>query len=173
MTILHADGSSTGSPNENSLVVRLTLGSTRILLVGDAEAGGRKDPSSSASPASIEGILLACCTSDLAANILVVGHHGSKTSSRKAFLDAVSASVLIVSSGPNKYASVTLPDPEVIAELTAHGQVFRTDQDDAACAHNLAKVGPDNDGKPGGCDNIRVIISGANIQPSYWHGSEP
>jgi len=43
------------------------------------------------SATSIEGILLNCCVSDLAANVLIVGHHGSESSSRKAFLDAVSS----------------------------------------------------------------------------------
>ena len=55
----------------------------------------------------------------------------------------------IVSSGPMKYGSVVLPDQEVINELAAQGQVFRTDQNDGACAQNPAKIGPDNDGKTG------------------------
>ena len=173
MTILHADGASYPSPNANSLVVRLDLGGTRVLLMGDAEAGGRKSPTVPPTPDSIEGTLLACCTSDLAANVLVVGHHGSKTSSRRALLDAVKASVFIVSSGPTKYGSVTLPDAEIINELQARGQVFRTDVDDQMCGANPAKVGLDNDGQAGGCDNIRVSINGTSIQPAYWHGSEP
>ena len=40
------------------------------------------------------------------------------------------------------------------------GQLFRTDVDDAACAANAAKIGPDADGQPGGRDNIRVLIGG-------------
>jgi beta-lactamase superfamily II metal-dependent hydrolase len=173
MTILHADGSPFPSPNDNTLVVRLDLGNTRVLLMGDAEAGGRAAPSVVPTPTSIEGKLLACCAADLAARVMVVGHHGSKTSSRRAFLDAVSASIFIVSSGPTKYGTVTLPDQEVITELTSRGQVFRTDQDDAACAHNPAKIGPDNDGQPGGCDNIRLVISDSSpIQVSDWHGHD-
>ena len=110
MTILHADGADHPSPNDNSLVVRLDLGSTRVLLMGDSEAGGRQIPSVAPTPDSVEGQLLACCVADLAARVMVVGHHGSKTSSRRALLDAVSASYFIVSSGPLKYGSVTLPD---------------------------------------------------------------
>ena len=45
MTILHADGAAHSSANENSVVVRFDLGSTRVLLMGDAEAGGRQPPS--------------------------------------------------------------------------------------------------------------------------------
>jgi hypothetical protein len=62
---------------------------------------------------------------------------------------------------------------EIITELEERGQVFRTDMDDAACAMNPKKVGPDNDGQPGGCDNVRITISGSMIQPEYFHGSEP
>jgi competence protein ComEC len=159
MTILHADGSKTSSANENTLVVRLDLGTTRILLMGDAEAGGRKSPSVAPSPGSIEGSLLACCTNDLAARILIVGHHGSLTSSRKAFLNAIGASTYVVSSGPHKYQSVVLPDADIISELSPRGEVFRTDRNDAACKTNPAKVGPDNDDQPGGCDNVRITIS--------------
>jgi hypothetical protein len=71
MTILHADGAAHGSPNENSLVVRLDLGTKRVLLMGDAEAGGRNSPSVAPSPGSIEGVLLTCCASELASHVLV------------------------------------------------------------------------------------------------------
>jgi competence protein ComEC len=114
MTILHANGDSQVPPNANSLVVRMDLGPTRVLFMGDAEAGGRKLPSNLPSKTSIEGKLLDCCTSDLAANVLIVGHHGSLTSSRKALLDAVSPTISVVSSGPKKYGTVVLPDMEII-----------------------------------------------------------
>ena len=78
-------------------------------------------------------MLLDCCADDMKADVLIVGHHGSKTSSRKAFLDAVGASYFIVSSGPTRYSTVTLPDDEVIAELEARGDVFRTDVEDDQC----------------------------------------
>ena len=42
LTFLHADASDRHSFNENSLVAMLELGRSRILLMGDAEAGGRK-----------------------------------------------------------------------------------------------------------------------------------
>ena len=94
MTFLYADGSNRPSFNENSLVVRLDLGSKRVLLMGDAEAGGRNLPSTLPSDSSIEGKLLTCCTADLKADVMVVGHHGSKTSSRVKFLNAVGATHL-------------------------------------------------------------------------------
>ena len=61
---------------------------------------------------------------ELAAQVLVVGHHGSRTSSRRAFLDAVGASVFVVSSGPKKYRGVVLPDTDVIANSRAEGSCF-------------------------------------------------
>jgi hypothetical protein len=105
--------------------------------------------------------------------VLVVGHHGSKTSSRQAFLDQVGASVFIVSAGPTKYGSVVLPDKEVITELESRGQVFRTGLSDQTCGQNAAKIGPDNDGQPGGCDNVRVVISAfGGLQADYWRGAD-
>lgn len=158
MKFLYADGSKRANPNENSLVVRLDLGPHRVLLMGDAEAGGRKVPTMAPSTGSIEGKLLACCAADLKADILVVGHHGSKSSSRTAFLDAVGARFFVISSGPTKYAKVTLPDAEVVSELESRGQVFRTDIEDDQCVLSPDKVGPDADGKAGGCDNIIVTL---------------
>jgi competence protein ComEC len=139
-------------------VVRLDLGSHRVLLMGDAEAGGRKAPSTAPAADSIEGKLLACCVSDLKADVLIVGHHGSKTSSRATFLSKVGAQFFVISAGPTKYASVTLPDQEIVDEVEGLGKLFRTDLEDDACAESTAKVGADNDGKPGGCDNVLIHI---------------
>jgi beta-lactamase superfamily II metal-dependent hydrolase len=173
MTILRADGAPGPNINDNSVVLRLDLGATRILLMGDSEAGGRQSPSVAPTSTSPEGILLACCASDLSAHILVAGHHGSKTSSRQLFLNAVGASTSIVSAGPTKYGSVVLPDQEVISELTSRGTVFRTDLNDATCGQNPAKIGPDDDGQAGGCDNVRVVIPAAGApQADYWRGAD-
>lgn len=175
MTILHADGEAHGSPNENSIVVRLDLGTVRVLLMGDAEAGGRKAPGVAPTTASIEGVLLSCCTSDLKADVLVAGHHGSLTSSRKAFIEAVGASVFVISSGPLPYGEgdVVLPDAAIVAELKAHGQLFRTDQDDAGCRTRTSKIGPDADQQPGGCTAIRLLLGGTPaIQPSVFAGAD-
>jgi beta-lactamase superfamily II metal-dependent hydrolase len=167
MRFLYADGSKRHSFNENSLVVRVDLGTQRILFMGDAEAGGRHPPSKIPAAPSIEGKLLACCVDELKADVLVVGHHGSKTSSRAKFLNAVGAKYFVVSSGPTKYATVTLPDEDVIAELAPRGRVYRTDVEDAQCAYSPDKVGPDADGRPGGCDNIVMTFSGGLISAEY------
>ena len=166
MRFLHADGAAYAEVNRNSLVVALDLGGRRVLLMGDAEAGGRADPSVGPKARSIEGRLLACCRSDLRADVLVAGHHGSETSSRRVFLDAVGARTFVVSSGPTRYSGVRLPDAAVVGELGRRGAVWRTDFDDAACA--LAdKVGPDRDGAAGGCDNVRLETGPAGVVASY------
>lgn len=173
LSFLNADGSPQTSFNANSVVVRLTLGTRVILLPGDAEAGGRQAPSTTPAARSIEGQLLGCCQAMLRADILIAGHHGSTTSSRSAFLDAVGASHYVVSSGPTRYGSVTLPDAPVIAEFTRRGAVWRTDLNDATCGANRAKIGPDADGRPGGCDNIRIAIDAAGIvTPAYSSPSD-
>ena len=158
MTALWRDAKNYADPNGNSVVVRLDLGNRRILLAGDAEGGERELPSQPPAPGSIEAGLLACCSSDIKADALVVGHHGSKTSSRDAFLDAVGARIFAISSGPHPYKTVRLPDAEIVADLEHRGTLYRTDVDDDACESNPNKIGPDADESPGGCDNILITI---------------
>lgn len=169
MRFLYTSGTKHSSFNENSLVVRVDLGGYRVLLMGDSESGNR-DSWSNGVPKdnSIEGILLACCSAELRSDILVAGHHGSQTSSRNDFLDAVQASTYVISSGPKKYGSVILPDAIVVTELESRGSVLRTDRDDVACANDSSKVGSDADGKPGGCDNIRITLTNS-INADYFN----
>lgn len=172
ITFLHRDAGEHEDPNENSLVARLDLGAVRVLLTGDAEAGRRLDPREPPDSGSAEALLLACCRADLRADVQFAGHHGSKTSSRRAFLDAVGARVFVISSGPMTYSGTGLPDPEVVQELQARGQLWRTDLDDAACAVAPAKLGTDRDGKAGGCDHVVITIQGTMISPAYVRVSD-
>lgn len=147
-TLLHAEAKEHRDPNRNSVVIVVELGATRLLLTGDAESGPRADPG--APLGDVEEHLVDHFAREIDADILQVGHHGSKTSSRRAFLDAVSPSLALVSVGPKAYSGTTLPDPEVIAALEAVGAtVLRTDEHDAECA-----------GGPGGCDSWVVTIEG-------------
>ncbi|MBZ5676680.1 MAG: ComEC/Rec2 family competence protein [Acidobacteriia bacterium] len=100
--------------NNDSLVLRITYGSRSFLLTGDMERG-------------IEAKLLAAGV-DLHADVLKVGHHGSRTSSTQAFLDAVSPSVALISAGYEN--SFGHPHPDVLGRLSArHAAVLRTDLD--------------------------------------------
>ena len=71
-------------PNDRSLVLAVDYGGRRLLLTGDA---GRLP----------ERLLLDCCRADLRADVLKVGHHGSRTSTSPALLEAVQPAVAVVS----------------------------------------------------------------------------
>lgn len=97
-------GHSTLSDNDRSLVVRARTPSGSIILTGDI---GR----------AVEKILVR--TSHLEADLLLVPHHGSATSSSNLFLDAVSPSLALVPAGPrNRHHH---PHPTVLERLSAHG----------------------------------------------------
>lgn len=150
--VLFADGTYYPNQfNDNSTVLRLELGSTSVLLAADAEAGIRDTPF--APVGETEGALLERHRAELDVDILQVGHHGSRTSSRRAFLDAVSPRYALVSAGPTlNNGGVSFPDPDVIGSLTTVGaQVLRTDQHDNGCPE-ADRIGVD-DTRPGGCDN--------------------
>jgi competence protein ComEC len=152
--ILHAEGKKLSDANQNSVVIAVTLGTTRLLLVGDAESGERKDPSYPAG--DVEAFLVEHHASRIRADILQVGHHGSKTSSRHAFLSAVKPKLALVSTGPKRYGPVRLPDPEVIEALGAIGAaILRTDLNDEACPVRQ-RIGGDSG--PGGCDSYIITI---------------
>ncbi|MEO8878009.1 MAG: DNA internalization-related competence protein ComEC/Rec2, partial [Polyangiaceae bacterium] len=99
-------------PNDNSLVLKITYGVRSFLFVGDAEHFE-------------EGELLA--HGDLAADVLKVGHHGSRTSSSAAFIAAVHPIEAVISVGArNRFGH---PNPLTLGTLgAAHARVWRTDQ---------------------------------------------
>lgn len=154
-TILHANPKTSGDPNQSSVVLAVRLGRTRILLVGDAESGERKDPSYPVG--DVEEYLIEHHVEQIKSDILQVGHHGSMTSSRRGFIAAVKPSYALVSSGPKTYGKRTLPDKEVIDELVRAGaNVLRTDERDVACPVK-GRIGANDDG-PGGCDTWVITI---------------
>jgi competence protein ComEC len=174
MTILHVDGTTHSGDkfNENSLVTVLDLDGTKVLFMGDAEAGGREDPANAPKEKSIEGYVLAKYRTQIDADVLVAGHHGSMSSSRKAFVDAVSPKVSVISSGPTKYQSVVLPDPVIRDELSAVSTLLATDKNDATCGSNAHKIGPVSDGRAGGCDNVQIKIHAGQMQADYLRVGE-
>lgn len=102
-------------PNDASTVALVQFGSSRFLLVGDAEQ-------------EEEQWLLRHARSQLRADVLKVGHHGSATSSGDEFLSAVSPSLALISVGArNVYGH---PSSDVLAALGRVGaEVARTDLD--------------------------------------------
>jgi competence protein ComEC len=101
-------------PNDASTVARIRVGAVSMLLTGDAEEAE-------------EDWLVAHQSSVLAADVLKVAHHGSRTSSTSSFLRAVSPRIALISVGTgNMYAH---PSPEILRSLAAHGALaLRTDQ---------------------------------------------
>lgn len=131
-----------GKSNHLSCVLRVGAGGRSMLLTSDIEAAD-------------EAALLASYAGQLAADILLVPHHGSKTSSTAAFLDAVGARTALIPVGyRNRFGH---PKAEVTTRYEAAGvSLWRTDQDGAL----LVALGS------GG-----VRISGWRKEyRRYWHG---
>jgi competence protein ComEC len=135
--ILHPAGDARArKSNDVSCVLKVTAGGRSMLLTGDIEK-----------PAEAE--LLARDAAALAADVLLVPHHGSRTSSTPAFLAAVHPSVTVVPVGyRNRFRH---PHPEVLARLP--GRPLRTDESGAV--------------------TIRLAEARATgerqARPRYWH----
>lgn len=97
--------------NDNSVVAKLTYGEDSFLFMGDAEKNSEKD--------------LIESKKDLKAEVLKVGHHGSKTSTTVKFIEKVRPKYAVISSGPNKFG---LPSRKTIDNLNKFMvNVLRTD----------------------------------------------
>jgi len=155
--VLHVGTEPSHHPNLYSVVLKLQLGATSILLTGDAESGARAQWH--LAPGATEKFLLENFRNDLAADILQVGHHGSLTSSRQPFLQAIKPKIALISAGPKKYGSVVLPDQTVVDALTTLGaDIYRTDIHDQQGCPVADKIGANDSGNPGGCDNFIIRI---------------
>lgn len=101
-TMLHPDGVRHARENDYSCVLRVEAGGQSLLLTGDIEAGA-------------ERLLVARQGPDLRTQVLQAGHHGSRTSSSAAFLDAVQPELVIIPAAyHNRFAH---PADEVVARL--------------------------------------------------------
>jgi competence protein ComEC len=101
-------------PNDNSVVVELTMGRHRMLLTGDAEAHAEAGMLASGALRPVD--------------VLKVGHHGSRTSTGSGFLAPLRPRVAVVSAGrANRFGH---PHAEVWNRLLAGVEApFRTDLD--------------------------------------------
>lgn len=99
--------------NDWSAVLKLSYGKRSFLFTGDAETKAEADMIASGQ--------------NLRADVLKVGHHGARTSTSEAFLNAVRPASAVISVGKgNTYGH---PTAEVLNRLKAHKvSVFRTDQ---------------------------------------------
>lgn len=101
--------------NDRSVVFRLLYGGRRLLFTGDL---GEK-----------EEINLVESQRELGAELLKVGHHGSKYSTSASFLEEVDPDLALISVGKNRYGH---PSPELIKRLfDKKCDVLRTDESGA------------------------------------------
>jgi competence protein ComEC len=103
------------SLNNTSFVLKLCYGQTTILFTGDAET-------------EVEDELIAE-DSKLSANVIKIAHHGSLSSTSKAFLGKVNPNAAIISVGKNNFGH---PSPMTISLLEeSNVRCFRTDESGA------------------------------------------
>ena len=100
--------------NENSIVLKISAGPREILLMGDAGITTEES--------------LLTRGEDLRADILKVGHHGSRHSSEREFIKAVSPEIAIIFlASDNDYG---YPQKNPIQYLSDEGaKIYRTDHD--------------------------------------------
>ena len=110
VTILHC-WPEAWTENDMSIVLRVDYGTTSFLFTGDAE--------------EMSEYMMLTDQAPLRADVLKVGHHGSRYSSTPEFIQAVSPSWAVISCGAgNSYGH---PHEETLAAL-ASAQILRTDQ---------------------------------------------
>ncbi len=116
LAVLHPDDVDAAETNDSSIVLRLSYGGVGLLLTGDIERTAERS--------------LLHRRDEVRATLLKVPHHGSRTSSTSAFLEAVRPCWAIVSSGyRNRYE---MPHASVVARYAKRGiGVVRTDSDGA------------------------------------------
>jgi competence protein ComEC len=109
---------SPAAKNDDSLVLRLRYNNDAVLLPGDAEKEAER------------GMLAENGKDQLQAEVLKIGHHGSKNSTTAEFLAAVKPRLAIISVGEgNPYGH---PNSELLERLAnANVRVLRTDRDGA------------------------------------------
>ena len=98
--------------NDNSNIIYIVINNTKLLFMGDAGAEVEED------------LLKEYNLKDI--DILKVGHHGSKTSSSKKFINSINPKYSIISVGENN--SYGHPNKEVLDNL-ANSIIYRTDLD--------------------------------------------
>ncbi|HDZ54372.1 MAG TPA: MBL fold metallo-hydrolase [Candidatus Nealsonbacteria bacterium] len=108
------EGQESKNSNNTSIINFLVFGQHSWLFTGDAYKSVEKE--------------LIKKNTDLTADILKIGHHGSKTSTAPEFIEQISPEIAVISAGrDNRYGH---PSQEVLEILESHGiRVLRTDID--------------------------------------------
>ena len=99
--------------NNNSLVIKVKLGSKSVLFPGDIKTKAEKE-------------LVAIAGNDLTSDVLIAPHHGSRTSNSELFIDSVNPETVIFSSGWRN--SYRFPHPLVLKRYKEREcRILRTD----------------------------------------------
>ena len=129
--------------NDRSCVLRIVAGPHRLLLPADIEAKSERE-------------LLARDASALRAEVLVVPHHGSRTSSTPEFVAAVQPTLAIFTVGyRNRFRH---PRPEVVARYRATQTQLLQSDTDGAIEITASATGP------------LVFAAYRKQNPRYWRG---
>lgn len=108
--------------NDNSLILRLSVGCSDVLLTGDAGLAAEAELLAGRAP--------------LEAEVLKVAHHGSRTASGDAFLARVRPRHAVVCAAPRRPAAPGPPHEAVLERLQSHGAaVWLTGRDGALTLH--------------------------------------
>lgn len=112
-TIFAPNGKEYEDLNEYSVVIKVVYKESSFMLTGDAEGTSEKE--------------MIAKGFDLSADVLKLGHHGSGSSSTKAFLDKVNPKYAIVSAGKdNDYGH---PHRATMDKMKSRGiKIYRTDE---------------------------------------------
>lgn len=141
--VLHpAPDSTMNKDNDHSCVLRVGQGRSSLLIAADIEAKSEQE-------------ILLRDASVLASGVLVAPHHGSKTSSSPAFIEAVGAQTVVFTAGyRNRFHH---PADEVVARYAATGaQLLRSDLDGAVSLHD---------------DDVGLeIVTERAVRRRYWQG---
>lgn len=142
--------------NDNSLVLMVEHGETKALFTGDAEK-------------NVEAFLLD--NADVKADILKVGHHGSRNASTDAFLRKVLPRVCVIQCGKdNSYGH---PHTEVLDRIESiNSEILRTDKLGTVVLRSNGKTVFDNNGnefKEIHSDSIKKLIYIGNKKSKVFH----
>ena len=136
-------------PNAVSCVVKVSAGRTSLLLTGDIEQAQ-------------EAALVAEQGTALHADVLVVPHHGSKTSSTPAFIDAVAPRIAVFQAG---YRSrFGHPVPEVVARYSERSIAIAASPACGAWQWRSSEAGT-----TAGSDGATIGRCERDLARRYWH----
>ncbi len=140
-------GSEAARDNDRSCVLRITAAGQRFLLAGDIEAGA-------------EAQLLRHDAQALRAEVLLVPHHGSRTSSTETFVAAVAPRYALVSAGyRNRFGH---PHPAVEERYVAHGARLLNTAYEGAIRVRVTEDG-----------SLEPPVGWRSDRPRFWYAARP